>query len=149
MSWGPTSMSNVYVIWGVIDPQSHLKWLVIVMRSWISTGYFSNITYSFVSSGCFSPIRGAKGRNHESVRVPWDSSESIPWKLEIAFVWSCVFKCSVKAHTQKGSQSNAIILSSSHSRGSFYTLISYKTLWLGRFQDVAWSPGFVNLTQNL
>jgi hypothetical protein len=35
-----------------------LKWLVIFLQSWTSTGYFSNSTGSFVTNCRFSPIIG-------------------------------------------------------------------------------------------
>ena len=62
--------------------QIPLKWLVIFLQSWTSTGYFSNSTGSFVTNCRFSPIiaaatheRGSRKPTHE-----WEQKKGQPWK---------------------------------------------------------------------
>ena len=42
-----------------------------------------------------------KCHGHEVVRAPWNSSKSCTMKIEIDFVWSWVFKCSVKTYVTR------------------------------------------------
>ena len=49
--------------------QIPLKWLVIFLQSWTSTGYISNSTGSSVTNCRFSPIIGAAGFNIEQIKV--------------------------------------------------------------------------------
>ena len=68
--------------------QIPLKWSVIVLQSWTSTGYFSNSTGSFVTKCRFSPTIGVGSMWH---RYPAKSQQSSP-KKTLLFIEKPIIK---------------------------------------------------------